>query len=71
MKLEELQVYQLSMEMGERVWNIVIKWDYFPKDTIGKQLNRKLLSEDDNKYFELQIKNISVKLNNYIKSIGK
>ncbi len=42
MKLEELQVYQLSMEMSERVWNIVIKWDY-----------------------------ISVKLNNYIKSIGK
>jgi len=38
MKLEELQVYQLSMEMGEKVWEIVIKWDYFSKDTIGKQL---------------------------------
>jgi len=25
MKLEELQVYQLSMEIGEKVWNIVIK----------------------------------------------
>ena len=40
MKLEELKVYQLSMEMGEEVWNIVIKWDYFLKDTIGKQLVR-------------------------------
>lgn len=40
MKLEELQVYQLSMEMGERVWEIVIKWDFFSKDTVGKQLVR-------------------------------
>lgn len=38
MKLEELQVYTLSMEMAEKVWNIVIEWDYFTKDTIGKQL---------------------------------
>ncbi len=40
MKLEELQVYQLSMEIGEKVWNIVIKWDFFAKDTVGKQLVR-------------------------------
>ena len=40
MKLEELKVYQLSMEMGEKIWDIVIKWDFFAKDTIGKQLVR-------------------------------
>ncbi len=40
MKLEELQVYQLSMEMGENVWKIVIRCDNFAKDTIGKQLVR-------------------------------
>jgi len=40
MKLEELRIYQLSMELGEEVWNIVIKWDYFAKDTVGKQLIR-------------------------------
>jgi four helix bundle protein len=38
MKLEELQVYQLAMEMAEKIWNIVIKWNYFEKDTVGKQL---------------------------------
>ena len=38
MKLDELQVYQLSMKLGEEVWNIVIKWDFFAKDTIGKQV---------------------------------
>ena len=40
MKLEELHVYQLSMKMGDEVWNIVIKWDFFAKDTIGKQVVR-------------------------------
>lgn len=38
MKLEELKVYQLAMNIGERVWVIVSKWDYFAKDTVGKQL---------------------------------
>lgn len=37
MRLEELKVYRLSMDIGERVWNIVIKWDYFARDTLGKQ----------------------------------
>ena len=40
MKLEELQVYNLSMEIAEKIWTIVIAWDYFTKDTIGKQLVR-------------------------------
>ena len=40
MKLEELQVYQLSMDLGESIWEIVIAWNYFEKDTIGKQLVR-------------------------------
>ncbi|MDA3904558.1 MAG: four helix bundle protein [Bacteroidales bacterium] len=116
MKLEELQVYQLSMEIGEKVWNIVIKWDYFAKDTVGKQLvravdsvaanlsegfgrfhykenknfcyysrcslyetrtwltkakNRQLITEDDFLFFDTEINSIGVKLNNYIKSIGK
>jgi hypothetical protein len=34
MKLEELQVYQIAMDIGEKVWGIVNKWDYFSKDTI-------------------------------------
>ena len=38
MKLEQLEVYQLAMDLGERVWNVVIQWDYFAKDTVGRQL---------------------------------
>jgi len=40
MKLEELQVYQLAMDLGESIWEIVIAWNYFEKDTIGKQVVR-------------------------------
>jgi len=40
MKLEDLEIYQLSIKIGEEVWQIVTKWDYFAKDTVGKQLVR-------------------------------
>lgn len=116
MELEELRVYQQSMELGEKVWNIVQQWDWFAKDTVGKQVvrsadsisanlsegfgryhyleskhfnyysrgslyetqtwltkanNRKLISKTDFNSFMKEIKDISVKLNNYINSIGK
>ena len=35
-----MQVYNLSMDIAERVWSIIYKWNYFEKDTIGKQLIR-------------------------------
>jgi len=116
MKLDELIVYQLSMSMAEEIWEIVMKWDYFTKDTIGKQLiraadsiaanlsegfgrffykeerqfcyysrgslyetktwltkasNRGLINSNDFENFKKEINNIGVKLNNYIRSIGK
>ncbi len=116
MKLEEFKVYQLSMEIAEKIWAIVDGWNYFAKDTVGKQLvravdsvaanlsegygryhfresinfscdsrgslfetktwltkarNRKLLKTSDYLLFSQQIYDIGVRLNNYIKSIGK
>ncbi len=38
--LEDFKTYTLAMELGEKVWSMVNGWDYFPKDTIGKQLVR-------------------------------
>lgn len=38
MTLDELKVYQMAMELGERVWKDVMRWDRFPQDTIGRQL---------------------------------
>ena len=63
MKLDELQVYQLSMELGEKIWKIVMKGDYFAKDTIGKQLVRAVdsvaanLSEGYGRYHYKESKN--------------
>lgn len=38
MKLEELNVYRLAMDIAEKIWAIVIYWNYFEKETVGKQL---------------------------------
>lgn len=35
--LEDLEIYQLAIEIGECVWSMVNKWKYFPKKTIGAQ----------------------------------
>jgi four helix bundle protein len=104
------------MDMAEKILSIVVEWDYFTKETIGKQLvraadsiaanlregfgryhykeninfsyysrgslyetktwltkshNRNILSDTDYEDFVNEIDNIGVKLNNYIKSIGK
>ena len=37
---EKLRVYQLAEELADLLWAIVLKWDNFSKDTIGKQLVR-------------------------------
>jgi len=36
--LEKLEVYWLAEEFSDKIWNAVIGWDYFLKDTIGKQM---------------------------------
>lgn len=38
MKLEELEIYQLSMQISDEIWDIGIQWEYFEKNGIGKQL---------------------------------
>jgi len=37
LKLDELEGYRRAINVGEKVWCIVIKWDFFAKDTVGKQ----------------------------------
>ena len=40
MKLDDLEIYKLSMDLGEKVWTIVVQWQYFEKNNIGSQLVR-------------------------------
>lgn len=35
---EKLRVYQLAEQLADKIWQIVIKWNYFAKITIGKQI---------------------------------
>ena len=37
---EKLQIYQLSEKLSDSVWNIVVAWDSFARDTVGKQIVR-------------------------------
>jgi len=116
MKLNDLKIYNQAIGVGESIWEIVSKWDYFSRDTMGKQLvrltdsiaanisegfgryhfkdnrnflyyargslyetstwifkahKRKLIEET--KYNELidEFKDLGIKLNNYINTIGK
>lgn len=39
-RIEDLEVYMLAEEFANEVWDLVIKWDYFAKDTVGKQVCR-------------------------------
>jgi four helix bundle protein len=38
LRLEDLEVYRIAMEIGDIVWNIVAKWEYFEKKTLGSQI---------------------------------
>ncbi|WDF76690.1 four helix bundle protein [Mucilaginibacter sp. KACC 22773] len=115
-RLEDLEIYNLSQIFGEQIWELVIKWDYLAKDTIGKQLvrsadsiaanisegfgrfhykenknfcyfsrgsiletktwlqkakSRKLIEEEHYQLLMKQLELIHLKLNAYIKFIGK
>lgn len=115
-KLEDLEVYNLSEVISDKIWDIVVNWEYFAKDTIGKQLcraadsisaniaegygryhfkenknfcyysrgsilevksflrkskNRKLISGEIYETLYLDLQAIHLKLNAYIKYIGK
>jgi four helix bundle protein len=40
MHFTELEVYRLAERLADDVWDIVLGWQYFPRDTVGKQLVR-------------------------------
>jgi four helix bundle protein len=35
---ENLQVYQMAERLADEIWSIVIGWDAFARDTVGKQI---------------------------------
>lgn len=39
-KLEDLEIYKISLDIGDLVYEVVSEWNQFDKDTLGKQLVR-------------------------------
>ncbi len=39
-QLNDIDAYKISLNLSNEVWQIVLKWDYFAKDTVGKQFVR-------------------------------
>jgi four helix bundle protein len=37
---ENLRVYQLAEQLADEIWNIVLRWDSFARDTVGRQVVR-------------------------------
>jgi four helix bundle protein len=115
-RLEDLEVYNLAESFGDEIWFLVDEWDYFKKDTVGKQIckaadsiaaniaegfgryhfkenknfcyfsrgsiietkswlkksrTRELIPEDSFLTLMEKLELIHLKLNSYIKSIGK
>ena len=40
MGLDDLEVHRLAKEFSNEIWEIVLLFNYFEKDTVGKQLCR-------------------------------
>ena len=38
--IEELDIYRVAEEFADAVWDVVLAWDFFARDTLGKQLVR-------------------------------
>ncbi|MCF8235719.1 MAG: four helix bundle protein [Bacteroidales bacterium] len=42
LQLNDIGAYKKAFYLSNNVWNIVMDWDYFAKDTIGKQFVRSI-----------------------------
>ncbi len=40
LQLEDLDSYKRAFDLSNKVWDIVVQWDFFAKDSVGKQIVR-------------------------------
>lgn len=48
LQLNDVDAYKIALHLSTYIWNIVAKWDYFAKDTVGKQWVRAIDSSSAN-----------------------
>ena len=37
LKLNDIEAYRIAFKLSNHVWDLVLKWDYFAKNKVGKQ----------------------------------
>ncbi|MCL5029251.1 MAG: four helix bundle protein [Bacteroidetes bacterium] len=37
LKLNDIEAYKISFRLSNHIWDLILKWDHFGKDTAGKQ----------------------------------
>ncbi len=42
LSLKDLESYRIAYDLSNSIWEIIITWDYFTKDTVGKQFVRSI-----------------------------
>ena len=40
LKIGDLEIYQMAEDIADKIWDICLGWDYYARDTVGKQLVR-------------------------------
>lgn len=48
LQLSDLDAYRVAFNLSNYVWGVVVKWDFFAKDTVGKQFVRAMDSVSSN-----------------------
>lgn len=48
LKLNDIEAYKISFKLSNYVWDLILKWEYFYKDTVGKQFIRAVDSKSAN-----------------------
>ena len=38
LELQDITAYRIAFDLANYVWDVVVRWNYFAKDTVGKQL---------------------------------
>lgn len=58
LKLNDIESYKTGFKLSNYIWDIVIKWNFFDKDTVGKQFTRAIdsisanISEGFGRYYK-------------------
>jgi four helix bundle protein len=58
LKLNDIEAYKTAFKLSNYIWDLVIKWNHFERDTVGKQFTRSIdsvsanISEGFGRYFK-------------------